>query len=163
MSTNKTHWKRLYNPNYIGAYSFNEGEKKTVTIKEVKQESVQVPGGAKDNVNVLYFTEKVKPLICNKTNAKTIAKITSSNYIEDWLGHRITLEVRKVSAFGDLVEAVRVSNVKPKKNQLPLLEGERLKKAIESVKANEITLDRIQKSFRVKEADLKKLKDAVQV
>ena len=41
----KTHWKKLNNPDYLGSYAFQPGEEKTVTIKEVKREMVFNPSG----------------------------------------------------------------------------------------------------------------------
>ena len=109
---NKTHWKAWTNPNYLGAYAFQPGEEKTVTIKEVKRETVQNERG-KEECTVVYFMEDVKPLILNKTNGDAIAKVWGTPYIEDWNGKRITLRVKKVSAFGDMVDAVRVSKERP--------------------------------------------------
>lgn len=110
----KTHWKKAYNPNYLGAWAFQPGEEKTVTIKEVRQEIVDNPGGSgKEDCTVAYFVEDIKPLILNKTNCKTIAKVWGTPYIEDWKNHRITLKVKKVSAFGEMVDAVRVSTERP--------------------------------------------------
>jgi len=108
----KTHWKSLTNTNYLGAYAFQPGEEKTVTIKEVKQEIVQNERG-KEECTVVYFVEDIKPLILNKTNGDAIAKVWGTPYIEDWNGKKITLKVKKVSAFGDMVDAVRVSKERP--------------------------------------------------
>lgn len=108
----KTHWKKNYNPNYIGAWAFQPGEEKTVTIAEVKQEMVQGQSGKEECV-VAHFAEDIKPLILNKTNAETIAKVWGTPYIEDWAGRKITLKVKKISAFGDMVDAVRVSHDRP--------------------------------------------------
>lgn len=112
MSDNKTHWKKYCNPNYLGAYAFQPGEEKTVTIKEVKRELVQNQNG-KEECTVAHFMEDVKPLILNVTNAKMISKVWGSPYIEDWAGRRIILKVKKISAFGEMVDAVRVSSVRP--------------------------------------------------
>ena len=109
---NKTHWKALTNPNYLGAYAFQPGEEKTVTIKEVKRETVQNERG-KEECTVAYFIEDIKPLILNKTNGDAISKVWGTPYIEDWSGKKITLKVKKVSAFGDMVDAVRVSKERP--------------------------------------------------
>lgn len=109
---NKTHWKKLTNPNYLGAYAFQPDEEKTVTIKEVKRELVQNQNG-KEECTVCYFSEPVKPLILNKTNAKMIAKVWGTPFIEDWAGCRITLKVKKVNAFGEITDAVRVSPERP--------------------------------------------------
>lgn len=108
----KTHWKKLTNPNYLGAYAFQPGEEKIVTIKEVKREIVQNQNG-KEECTIAYFEEDVKPLILNKTNADAIAKVWGSPYIEDWLGKKIILRVKKVSAFGEIVDAVRVAKERP--------------------------------------------------
>lgn len=109
---NKTHWKLLTDPNYLGSYAFQPGEEKTVTIKEVKREIVQNQNG-QEECTVAHFEEDVKPLILNKTNANMIAKVYGTPYIEDWSGHRITLKVKKVKAFGEMVDAVRVSKDRP--------------------------------------------------
>ena len=109
---NKTHWKKWNNPDYLGAYAFQPGEEKTVTIKEVKRELVQNQNG-KEECTVAYFEEDVKPLILNTTNCKMISKVWGTPYIEDWPGRKITLKVKKISAFGEMVDAVRVSNERP--------------------------------------------------
>lgn len=109
---NKTHWKKLTNPNYLGAYAFQPGEEKTVTIKEVKREAVQNQKGTEE-CTVAYFKEDVKPLILNKTNAGMIAKVWGTPFIEDWGGCKIKLKVKKVSAFGEMTDAVRVSPERP--------------------------------------------------
>ena len=108
----KTHWKKLTSPNYLGSWSFQPGEEKTLTIKEVKQEIVKNQNGSEE-CTVAYFDEDVKPLILNKTNAEMIAKVWGTPFIEDWKGLRITLKVKKISAFGEMVDAVRVSNARP--------------------------------------------------
>ena len=45
---NKTHWKKLTNPNYLGSWCFQPGEEKVVTIREVKQEIVQNQNGKEE-------------------------------------------------------------------------------------------------------------------
>ena len=104
----KTHWKKLTNPDYLGAYAFDPGEIKTVTIKTVGTEIVQNQTGNKEECIVAHFVEDVKPLILNKTNCKTIEHLYGTAYIEEWSGKKIQLNVKKVSAFGDVVDAVRV-------------------------------------------------------
>lgn len=92
----KTHWKKYNNPDYLGAYAFQPGEEKTVTIKEVKREMVFNPSGSgKEECTVAHFVEDVKPLILNVTNCKTISKVWGTPYIEDWAGRKITLKVKK--------------------------------------------------------------------
>ena len=104
-----THWKKLTNPNYLGAYAFDQGEEKLVTIDTVIDEMITAPDGKESGCMVLHFQEKdIKPMILNRTNAKTIEKLSGTPYIEEWKGLKITLVVRTVSAFGGEVDAVRV-------------------------------------------------------
>ena len=75
MSETLTHWKKLTNPNYLGAYSFSEGEEKILTIKEVKTELVKGEDGKDEQCTIAYFAENEKPMILNKTNCKIIQKL----------------------------------------------------------------------------------------
>ena len=112
--SDKTHWKKWNNPDYLGAYAFQPGEEKTLTIREVKREMVFNPSASgKEECTVAYFVEDVKPLILNVTNCKTISKLWGTPYVEDWAGKKITVKVKKINAFGEMVDAVRVSNQRP--------------------------------------------------
>lgn len=114
----KTHWKKLTNPNYLGAYDFDIGEKRTLTIAKTVREMVTGPGGKKEECTVAYFQEPSKPMILNKTNCKTIEKLHHSPFIEDWSGKQITLKVEKVKFSGELVDGLRVDKqiVQPQKD-----------------------------------------------
>lgn len=114
---NKTHWKKMTNPDYLGAYALNPGEEKTLTISVVKHELVTGTDGKKEECIVAHFVENEKPMIMNKTNLKSIAKLYKTPYIEDWQGKKITIYIDKVKAFGEIVEALRIKNVMPKAQQ----------------------------------------------
>ena len=114
-----THWKQLANPDYIGAYAFQPGEEKIVTIRTVKNEVVTGADGKKETCTVMHFSEDVKPLVLNATNSKTISKLLKTPYIEEWVGRKIQLYVQKgIKAFGDIVDAVRVRDFLPVENEL---------------------------------------------
>ena len=102
-----THWKKLTNPNYLGSYAFEPGEEKILTIQSIREETVIGEEGRKDVCMVAHFTQG-KPLILNHTNAKAIEKVLETPFIEEWAGKSIVLVVRKVKAFGENVDAVRV-------------------------------------------------------
>lgn len=109
-----THWKKLDNPDYIGAYAFQPNELKTLTISIVRRELIHGVDGKTEECTVVYFKDSgVKPLILNATNGKAIAKVTETPYIEEWAGKQIILGVEKVKAFGEVVDAVRVKKQKP--------------------------------------------------
>ena len=116
-----THWKKLCNPDYLGAYFLDPGQELDLTIREVKNELVTGTDGKKETCIVAHFMEKdVKPMILNRTNCKAISKALGSSQIEDWTGGRIRIYVEMVRAFGETVEALRVRPKSPvvKKPQL---------------------------------------------
>lgn len=116
-----THWKKLDNPDYLGSFAFQPGEKKTLTISHVKRELVNSPDGKREECSVLHFKEQEKPMILNATNGKMISKHANSPYLEDWTGLQIVLGVRKVKAFGEIVDAVRVLDERPAGGQTPVI------------------------------------------
>lgn len=108
-----THWKKLTNPNYLGAYSIENGQDIILTIKNVREETVIGADGKKDDCVVCYFVENVKPMILNSTNMKMITKLYKTPYIEEWAGKQIQIGIEKIKAFGDVVDALRIRKIKP--------------------------------------------------
>lgn len=115
----QTHWKKLTNPNYLGAYSIENGQDLVLTIRNVREEKVIGADGKKDDCVVCYFYENVKPMILNSTNMKTIQKLYKTPYIENWVGKQIQIGVEQVRAFGDIVDALRVRNFLPRQYDQP--------------------------------------------
>jgi len=105
----KTHWRKMTNPNYMGAYSLDEGRDVILTIAYVRQEDVIGSDGKKEECAVCHWKERdFKPMILNVTNLKAIAKVVGSPYIDDWAGHRIQIGTEQVRAFGTITDALRV-------------------------------------------------------
>ena len=160
----KTHWKKLFNPNYMGAYSFEENEQKELRIKSIKVEKVTGRDKKAEDCAVIYFEGKEKPLICNKTNAKAIAHLTGSDYIEDWVGVVIRLVVKEVRAFGDVVDAVRVDlkKVRQPKKEKPVFDetSSNWSKAIEAVKSGAYSVEAFTAKYTLTKSALAKLKAA---
>lgn len=117
MSDNLTHWKKNFNPNYLGAYAFDPGEEKTVVIQRIAMEDVLSEGGKKERKQVIHFENDVKPLITNKTNAKMIERVLDTPFVEQWIGKSIVLGVEKASFGREKVDAVRVKNKRPQRDQ----------------------------------------------
>jgi hypothetical protein len=109
----KTHWKKNFNYDYMGAYSLPDGKDVVVTIKELKKEKVKGAKGKKEDCVVCYFIDSDKPMILNKTNCRTIEKLYGTPFVEDWGGKKIQLYSAKVDAFGDVTDALRVRDFKP--------------------------------------------------
>ncbi len=105
----KTHWKQLVNMDYIGAYALPDEKDLTLTIAKVVKEMVTGANGKKEQCMVMYFKEtQYKPMILNRTNAKTITSLCGSAYVEDWIGHRVTLYGSTTRLGGDVVECLRI-------------------------------------------------------
>jgi hypothetical protein len=154
----KTHWKRLVNPDYIGAYALNPDEDLTVTIDYVQREQITGTGGKKEECTVAHLVGH-KPLILNATNSKSINKLYGP-YIEDWAGKQITLYASMTKLAGDMVECLRIRpNVaRPTK---PKIAPDRLKKAIASIIAGQFTTERLRAQFDLTDEQEKDVASAI--
>ena len=144
MSDNKTHWKRLINPDYIGVYALPPGMDMTVEIASVGREKVVVSGGKKEDHTVVRLKGQ-KPLILNATNSKSIARLYGP-YIEDWEGKRITLFASTTKLAGETVECLRIRPSVTEK-QKPNITDARLDAAIESIKSGSFTVEKLNANF----------------
>lgn len=153
----RTHWKKLINPDFIGAYALPDGEDMTVTIDFVQNEEITGTGGKKEVCMVARLVNE-KPLILNATNSKSIAKLYGP-FIEDWHGKDITLYASTTKLAGDIVECLRIrpSVAKRKKPGIP---DTRLDKAIEQIKAGTYTVEKLEASFALTEEQQKRVTEA---
>ena len=103
------HFRKLFDNRFIGSWDLEGRESITLEIKEVKVEEVQNTTGKVEKRPVLHFagTKTDKGMVLNKTNAKAIAAEHGTN-VDDWVGKKIKLVVRPVSAFGSTTDALRV-------------------------------------------------------
>lgn len=116
MEEKKRHYKSLTNPDFLGAWDFDEGEKRILTISKVEEGEVIGEGGKKDDCVVAYFTTGL-PMVLNVTNMKAITIAHRTPYVDDWIGKSILVEVKQVKAFGDIWPALRVSTTAPKEDK----------------------------------------------
>jgi hypothetical protein len=109
----KTHFKLMNNTEYLGSWDLmdDNGNIKNRTFKIIKVEKREVfdGNGKSENLPVL-FLENSKPMILKPTNMKTIAKYLKSPFIEDWSGASVEITVKKIKAFGEMHDALRVQN-----------------------------------------------------
>ena len=84
------------------------------TIREVKLESLEIPGQPMVDKPVVFFEELEKGLVLNKTNGKTIAAMYG-NDTDDWAGKPITLYATEVNFQGTMTPCVRIRGKAPKK------------------------------------------------
>jgi hypothetical protein len=140
-----THWKKLVNPDYIGAYSLEDGKDLTVTILDVKREMITGDAGRKEECTVATLKGQ-KPMILNRTNCKTIAAIYKTPYIEQWKGKKITLYITTTKLKSEEVECLRIRNTAP---QLPELNKQSAKwdGAVNALKSGTVTIAQIEASY----------------
>lgn len=120
----KTHYRKVFNSPYLSSVDIVKPT--PLTIARVTQEPDKTKK-TKDVFNTAYFVEKelrsgekLKPMILNATNSKTIKGITGSAFIEDWVGVRVMVYVDKDVKFGrDTVEGLRIAVAPDRKTLTP--------------------------------------------
>ena len=118
MSEKKTHWRKVHNPNYLGAYSLDQGKDLILTIKKAGVEKVKNERGSEE-CTVISFVENQKPMIINVTNARIIQKIYKTPYIEEWAGKKIQLYIDdSIKCKGEIVEGLRIRPRIPKQDKI---------------------------------------------
>lgn len=121
MTSTKYRNYKSFNSNYIGGWTFADGDRvltiKDVMVQNVKNEKNQ---NGEEKMCVL-FDEIDKPMVLNSTNNDTITRVIGSPMFDDWIGKRIKVGTEKVRAFGDVWDAVRVRDEKPTERDEPKL------------------------------------------
>lgn len=154
----KTHWKKLINPDYIGTYSLPEGNDMNVTIKEVVRELVTGTAGKKEECTVAHLVDN-KPFILNRTNCKSIQKITGTPYIEEWTGVTITVYQAITKLKGEDVECLRIREVTVKPELTTT--HKRFEGAKTALKNGSITFEQLEKNYTISEQVKKALYETV--
>ncbi len=124
------HWKKAFNPDYLGAYSLEDGQDLILTVKSVGIETVTGEGGKKEDCLVAHFIENQKPMILNKTNCKTITKIYKTPITENWWGKKIQVFQDVTKLKGELVECLRIRAFIPQESKIETIKCERCGKNI---------------------------------
>lgn len=114
----KTHYRKAFDSPYLSSADIVEPT--TLTVKYVTLEKDKTKK-TQDLFNTAHFAEKelrpgekLKPMILNATNSKTMKSLTGSAFIEDWTGVRIMVYVDPGIRFGkDTVEGLRIAPKAP--------------------------------------------------
>ena len=156
----KTHFKKLKNPNFIGSWDLADEngimKDRVFTIDKVGKEQVHDGKGGQDECVVIYLKNS-KPFIPNATNLKTIASIYG-NYIEDWEGQKIKLTVKRIKAFGDFHDALRVVKEKIEKPEFTP-ESKTWNDAKASIKEGNLTIEQLKTKYKITDENIKRLQD----
>jgi hypothetical protein len=118
--TDKIHYRKAFDSPYLSSADIVEPT--VLTVRCVKLEKDRTKK-TQDVFNTAYFVEKeirpgekLKPMILNATNSKTMKTLTGSAFIDDWNDVRITVYVDHNVKFGkENVEGLRISPQAPKR------------------------------------------------
>lgn len=98
---------------YLGSWDVMDGEI-VLTIADFKEEMVEGDAGRKQKKCILYFAEQgVKPMVCNLTNRKTLAKLYRTTDSTKLRGKLVKIGTDQVKAFGGIHDALRIRPVVP--------------------------------------------------
>lgn len=119
----KTHYRKAFDSPYLSSADIVEPT--TLTIRHVRLEPDKTKK-TKDLFNTAYFAEKeirpgekLKPMILNATNSKTLKMLTGSAFIDDWQGVSVTVYVDSQVRFGkEVMEGLRIRQQAPGKRVL---------------------------------------------
>lgn len=114
----RTHYRKAFDSPYLSSADIVEPT--VLTVKYVALESDHTKK-TKDKFNTAHFAEKeirpgekLKPMILNATNSKTMKQLTGSAFIEDWTDVKVTIYVDQNVRFGkESVEGLRISPMRP--------------------------------------------------
>lgn len=122
-TSGKTHFRKAFDSPYLSSADIVEPTILTVSHVTLELDRTKK---TKDLFNTAYFVEKelrpgekLKPMILNATNSKTMKNITGSSFIDDWRDVRVTVYVDHNVRFGkESVEGLRISPKAPTRNEL---------------------------------------------
>ncbi len=163
MTTIKTHWKKVFNSDYLGSCDLEDGKDLKAVIKSVSIQEVKGTEGKKQNCNVAVFTDpKIKPMILNATNCKTVKKFAKTPFIEDWKNIPVQIYVKDdIKAFGETTEGLRIRPVQPNMSKPKLIPGCQAWPGAVNFLKGEGTLDKIRERYELSPENEIKLQEAV--
>ena len=115
----KTHYRKAFDSPYLGSHDIVGQMLLTISRVELSGDKTKK---TKTNFNTAFFVEteirpgeKLKPMILNATNSRTIKNLTGSPFINDWNNIPITIYVDNKIRFGrNTVEGLRISTEPPR-------------------------------------------------
>lgn len=121
--TEKTHYRKAFDSPYLSSADIVEPTLLTVSHVSLEKDRTKK---TQDMFNTAHFAEKelrpgekLKPMILNASNSKTMKALANSPFIDDWRGIKITVYVDHNIRFGrETVEGLRISPHAPEKKSL---------------------------------------------
>lgn len=111
-------WEKIIDPNFINAELIGEiGAEKVVTIKDIDMAECYDERSKQKVQKQTVFFKECKPMVLNKTNAKTLKRLFSPNSDDprNAFGHQVILKVEEVKAFGEKTTGIRIKEYSAEK------------------------------------------------
>ena len=111
-------WEKIIDPNFINAELIGDvGAERVVTIKDIDMAECYDEGTKAKMQKQTVFFDECKPMVLNKTNAKTLKRLFSPNSDDpsNAFGHKIILKVESVKAFGKTTTGIRIKEYSEEK------------------------------------------------
>lgn len=123
MSDNKTHYRKAFDSPYLSSADIVDAMQFTISAVRLEPDQTKK---TKDLFNTAHFAEKeirpgekLKPMILNASNSKTLKNLANSPFIEDWKNIPVMIYVDHNVRFGkETVEGLRISPNRPEKKVL---------------------------------------------
>lgn len=116
----KTHYRKAFNSPYLSSADIVAPTNLTISHVTYSKDATKK---TKDQFNTAHFVEKeirqgekLKPMILNATNCKTLKALTNTPFLEDWINIPVTIYVDtncRNPRGGKSVEGLRISPVPP--------------------------------------------------
>lgn len=102
----------MFDSAYIGAWDL-QGKDVTVTIARVVAGELAKAGTSKkDKAPIIYFENREKGMVLNKTNMRIIASIYGGFKVKTWIGKQIVLFATTCQFGPNTVDCIRVRPAK---------------------------------------------------
>jgi len=94
-------WQDVYQSRFLSAEDVKVPT--VVTVVDVKEEL------AGSDIKPFVYTDKFKkPIVMNRTNCKSIARVTKSDKYTGWIGKQVLVYTAPVPFRGEEVQAIRI-------------------------------------------------------
>ena len=159
----KTHWKKVFNSDYLGSCDIEDGKDLKAIIKSVSIKKVKGNDGKEQERNVAVFTDpKLKPMILNATNCKIVKRFAKSPYINDWNNIPVQIYVKDdIKAFGEVTDGLRIRDIQPQITKPELKPGLQAWESAIQYLSGDGTIDEIREKYELSKANEEILKSSV--
>ena len=94
---------------YLKAADIPSGRPVPVVVRSVEMEAIETEHGSLEDKPILYFMDKTKGLVLNRTNAATLSELYGDE-TDSWVGQRIDIIATDTTFRGRMVPCLRLRN-----------------------------------------------------